>query len=202
MAVSLYLIRHAQSTANVDPRHLIGGRNLQVPLTDEGYRQAKLLGKCLRQKGVECDVAYCSPALRTAETARIVLKEMEYEGEVVFDLDLLERDQGDWSGRPRTSVYYPPSRDFRPGDRQKGESEHDVAQRMSRALERIVRNARVNTNVFIFSHAHAIRCLLAEWCEIPVQEIYIDNTSVTHLRVTSREVICSHNEWGNTDHLH
>lgn len=70
MTVNIYFIRHAQSEANADPRHLIGGKNLYVGLTEEGYRQASLLGQHLQ---VTCDVAYSSHTLRTQETALVVL---------------------------------------------------------------------------------------------------------------------------------
>lgn len=206
MTVNIYFIRHAQSEANVDPRHLIGGKNLYVGLTDEGYRQARLLGHRLQ---VTCDIAYSSHALRTQETARIVLDEIGYEGDLIIDKDLVERDQGDWQGRPR-SLYQQPevlralakdSWHFRPGDHRLGESESDVAHRMTRAIERIISDMGEG-NIFIFTHAHAIRCLLSVWCNIPIKEIYIDNTSVTRLRVTNEEITCFDKWWNNTDHLH
>lgn len=220
MTVNIYFIRHAQSTANVDPRNLIGGKNPHVKLTKEGEIQAKLLGQHFKKKGVCCDLAYSSGAVRTQSTAQIVLKEIGYKGRIVIDEDLVERGQGDWQGKPR-SIYKRPdvvrklakdSWNFKPGDRVRGESENEVAHRMVRVLQQIVfTNTFVKTNIFVFSHAHAIRCMLAMWCDLEVSDIYIDNTSVTLLRFHDvfwidpfypcDDGICSKDLWANTDHL-
>lgn len=218
----VYLIRHAQSTANVDPQHLIGGKNQHVKLTREGRHQAKLLGRYMRRKGISCDKAYSSDTVRTRHTAELVLDEIDYEGKLVILKDLGERDQGDWQGQPH-SIYERPevahalaknSWNFIPGDRVLGESENEVAYRMVRALKHVV--ADTAQTVFIFSHAHAIRCLLAAWCDLNVNDIYIDNTSVTLLRFDGTtwldqsddgietddgERVCSRDLWNDTAHL-
>lgn len=220
MTLNIYFIRHAQSTTNVDPRNLIGGKNPHVELTKEGERQANLLGRHLKKKGVSCDLAYSSDTVRTQSTARIVLKEISYKGQIVINKDLVERDQGDWRGKPR-SIYDRPdvvrklakdSWNFKPGDHVLGESEKEVALRMTDVLEKIVlTNTFVKTNIFVFSHAHAIRCMLATWCDLEVSDIYIDNTSVTLIRFRNvlwidpfypcEDGVCSKDLWANTDHL-
>jgi broad specificity phosphatase PhoE len=194
--LSIFFIRHAQSTANVDNENSIGGRDIDVELTNYGYKQAELLGEAFSKENAKCDAAFTSYATRTQETARIVLNKINYSGWVVVEENLIEHDTGDWEGFPK-SIY---SREdvkeeikedlwnFRPGDCVKGESLSDVADRMVRVVNQIVNHySRYSCiqNVFVFSHSVAIKALLVKWCGLSLpstHEIQIDNTSVTVLR--------------------
>lgn len=69
--IEVYLIRHAQSTANIRPE-LIGGRALSATLTETGRHEASALGAFLRSTGVVFDAVYCSPLERAKQTAEVV----------------------------------------------------------------------------------------------------------------------------------
>jgi broad specificity phosphatase PhoE len=62
-----FLVRHGQSEGNA--QRLFQG-SLDLPLDDEGRRQALSTGQWLRRQGI--DAVLCSPLARAAETARIV----------------------------------------------------------------------------------------------------------------------------------
>lgn len=61
----IYLIRHAQSTGNIEKR--LTGR-VDYPLTNEGNRQVEKLTDSL--KNIHFDVAYSSPLNRAVETIK------------------------------------------------------------------------------------------------------------------------------------
>jgi len=85
--LNFYFIRHAESTANVDS-YLIGGRNINI--TEKGRYQAHCLGKSCSDKGIKCDVAISSTAVRTQETAQIVLSMLSYDEPIKLYDELLE----------------------------------------------------------------------------------------------------------------
>ena len=64
--MELYLIRHGQSTNN-EGKH---PRAADPPLTDLGVEQARWAGESLKDEGVT--QLYCSPMLRTLQTAQII----------------------------------------------------------------------------------------------------------------------------------
>jgi hypothetical protein len=69
--IEIYLIRHAQSTANTRPE-LIAGRSPSAPLTETGMHEARALGAFLRSTGVAFDAVYSSPLERAKQTAEVV----------------------------------------------------------------------------------------------------------------------------------
>ena len=76
--MDLYLIRHGQSINNREDTHVDFPR-----LTDLGYEQAHLAGKAL--KGINLVKLYCSPMLRSVQTAQKV-------GSMI-NLDPVEQDE-------------------------------------------------------------------------------------------------------------
>ena len=68
------LIRHALTTPGVgDPPGMkLGDCTTQRNLSDEGRREAQLLGKALRSQGVPVGTLLSSPWCRCVETARLV----------------------------------------------------------------------------------------------------------------------------------
>lgn len=65
----LYLVRHGQTAYNIE-RRLQG--QLDIPLTDEGRRQAERLAERLFSEGPRIGKLYCSRLGRASETARII----------------------------------------------------------------------------------------------------------------------------------
>lgn len=79
----IYLIRHAQSNANVDFTHLREIPNPNVDLTEIGYLQAnqsgKFLNKNLKLEETEKLVIWTSPYYRTRQTAKVILNNIEHQ---------------------------------------------------------------------------------------------------------------------------
>eukprot|EP00850_Spirogloea_muscicola_P008866 SM000048S16578 [mRNA] locus=s48:529741:532031:- [translate_table: standard] len=106
LVVEVFLMRHAESTMNVQP-HLIGGRSPTATLTERGQQQAAALGRYLREyHGLRFHAVYSSPLQRARATAAVVCQEMGLCEEVVEVADALaELSQGTWEGRLRRHVY-------------------------------------------------------------------------------------------------
>jgi probable phosphoglycerate mutase len=145
----IWLVRHGATEWTESRQHT--GRT-DVPLTDEGMRQAAALYKPLDRQVFSA--AFTSPLVRARETARIA----GFAGAEVLD-DLREWDYGVYEGRttaeireeiPGWSVWSDPIVD--------GESLEDVAVRAGRVLERV---AGVEGRVVLFAHAHVLRIVTA-----------------------------------------
>jgi probable phosphoglycerate mutase len=145
----LWLVRHGATAWTATRQHT--GRT-DVPLTDEGMRQAAALYKPLDRQAFSA--AFTSPLVRARETARIA----GFADAEVLD-DLREWDYGVYEGRttaeiraeiPGWSVWADPIVD--------GESIDDVAVRARRVLERV---AGYDGRVVLFAHAHVLRIVTA-----------------------------------------
>jgi len=94
MNSKLYLIRHGQSTYNLENR-FTGWKD--VDLTDLGISQAKEAAKIL--KGHTFDIAFTSNLLRAQKTLDIILNELEVSLDITKNEALNERDYGDLVGQ-------------------------------------------------------------------------------------------------------
>ena len=94
MNSKLYLIRHGQSTYNLENR-FTGWKD--VDLTKLGARQAKEAAQIL--KGHKFDFAFTSNLLRAQKTLEIILDELESNINVIKNEALNERDYGDLVGQ-------------------------------------------------------------------------------------------------------
>lgn len=82
----LYIIRHAKSSW-AEP----GLRDFDRPLNKRGKRDAPLMGKLLRDRGVNPDYIVSSPANRAQTTARTIAKEVGYPIEdIILEMDIYE----------------------------------------------------------------------------------------------------------------
>ena len=194
MALEIYLIRHGESEVNVDFKHIISGRSNWTELTNNGIVQARTLGNRLRKEGLEFDVIYTSPAIRTQQTARYCLEVMDKSiHDVNLEYDIIELTHGDWEGKLKKEIY---SRqevregldqdnwNYVPGDKIKGESQAMVAKRMKGWLERIVEK-HTSSKVLVFSHGLAIKYLLTDLFNLDKPTAYkmpIDNTSISMIK--------------------
>lgn len=153
------LVRHGETAWARDGRHT--GRT-DIPLTELGRRQARVLGDRLR--GRRFVAVWTSPLSRAAETCRLAGLS---EGADAFD-DLMEWDYGAYEGRrtdeirrevPGWSIW----RDGAPG----GESAAEVAARADRVIARAVHAAG---EVVLFAHGHFLRVLAARWLCLPPED--------------------------------
>jgi broad specificity phosphatase PhoE len=145
------LTRHAESILNIE-RRVNGDPGQDVPLTEEGEREARLLGMQLAH--VPLDTCVHTRFPRTRVTAEIALAERE---EVPFLLEPLldDIDVGDFEGAPveeyRAWKHSHSRSDPFPG----GESLDDAARRYAAALRALLESPH--------------RCVLAVCHEIPVR---------------------------------
>ena len=155
----LWLIRHGETTWSAEGRHT--GRT-DIPLTENGRRQAAVLGKALA--GTKFAAVRCSPLLRAKETCEIA----GFGSVAEVDEGLREWDYGVYEGRtsqdiqaeiPGWSVW----KDAIVG----GETVEQVGARADGVIARALSAAGPQTDqvarVALFAHAHILRILAARW---------------------------------------
>lgn len=94
---TIYLTRHGETEWN--EKKLIQGHT-NIPLNTKGKKQAKLLGKQL--KDIDFDVVFSSDLLRAANSAEIIIKEKEMT--VIKIKALRERFFGRFEGKSLTEM--------------------------------------------------------------------------------------------------
>ena len=150
--MEVVLVRHGETEWTRTRQHT--GRT-DLPLTEEGREQARLVGEALR--GRTFGLVLTSPLRRAHETAKLA----GFGAAAQAREDLGEWDYGEYEGRttkeirserPDWSLW----RDGAPG----GESPADVGRRADRVVEEI-RAAGVDT--LVFGHGHQLRVLAARW---------------------------------------
>jgi probable phosphoglycerate mutase len=156
MVGEVVTVRHGETAWSASGRHT--GRT-DVPLTDEGRRQAGLVGR--RLAGRPFALVLSSPLSRALETCQ----RAGFGDVVVLDDDLMEWDYGEYEGlttpeiRARREDWWLWS-DGCPG----GETPADVAVRADRVVARC---RPVDGDVALFAHGHVLRVLGARWIEQP-----------------------------------
>ncbi|MGX7680813.1 2,3-bisphosphoglycerate-dependent phosphoglycerate mutase [Jatrophihabitans sp. DSM 45814] len=99
---SLLLLRHGETAYNVDDRF---AGWVDVPLNEEGCRQARLAARQLIRSALLPDVVFTSPLIRSLLTAEVLLDEMGSSVRPTVSLQLIERHYGALQGRRRSDVY-------------------------------------------------------------------------------------------------
>ena len=199
---SLWVVRHGQSAGNVAleeaeaeglERLDLSHRDVDVPLSDLGRRQAEALGRWIAEQPPEEQptVLWTSPYVRARETAELALKAAGLELPRVVDERLREREFGAWDGLTRRGITaaYPEESERRtqlgkfyhrpPG----GESWIDVLQRLRAVLDEIRIDARGERVLLV---AHQVVVLLTRY----VLE-GMDERSVLDLDAQGEVVNCS-----------
>jgi broad specificity phosphatase PhoE len=99
----LFLIRHGESVANVEP--IVGGMNGDAGLTERGRRQAALLEARLKDQRLRADRLYASTLPRALETAEYVSRALGLPVETDDELQELRPGEadgltfGEWQAR-------------------------------------------------------------------------------------------------------
>jgi broad specificity phosphatase PhoE len=150
--MEIVLVRHGETEWSRDGRHT--GRT-DIPLTDDGRRQAELLRDALGEWSFARVLS--SPLQRALETCRLAGL-----GEAVETTgDLLEWDYGEYEGittaqiretRPDWYLW----RDGCPG----GEQAADVGDRVDRVIASL---GDSQGDAALFAHGHVLRILAARW---------------------------------------
>jgi len=155
--VEVVLVRHGETEWSRTGRHT--GRT-DVPLTEEGERQARAVGEALR--GREFALVLSSPLTRALSTAQLAGFEPELRDA------LAEWDYGDYDGvtTPEIREKVPDWTVWRCGAKG-GESVADLAARADRVVEVLL---GAEGDVLVFSHGHFLRVLTARWLELGAAE--------------------------------
>ena len=174
--MKLYISRHGQTPWNVED--LVCGR-ADVPLTEVGQQQARLLAESAIDKGI--DVILCSPLQRARLTAQAVSDAIGVP--IQIDDRLIEMDFGTYDGTSRFDEKFQWVRAQMPTRFPGGESGFDLAYRVYGLLYeikekyadktvllvchncvcRMVRSFFVNMSTEEFGNYHAPNAQLVEY---------------------------------------
>lgn len=144
--MSVYFVRHGESVANA--MNIFSRPD--TPLTDNGRKQAYLLGEKLT--GHTISLIISSPDLRALETAEIISKTVNYKKEKTVIIDELhERRFGHIAGTPRKpDRYYAYTFDIEKG----AETRQDLIDRMHTVLVKLKEEiSGLDGDVLIIGHA-------------------------------------------------
>ncbi len=156
MAQSVVLARHGETEWSLSLRHT--GKT-DLPLTEEGQRQARALGP--RLHAWTFSLVLTSPLQRALETCRLA----GYGEQAQVRPDLVEWDYGRYEGltsqqiqelHPNWSLW----RDGGPG----GEKAEEVGRRADRVIAEV---RVVDGDALIFAHGHVLRVLASRWLGEP-----------------------------------
>lgn len=177
--MKLYLIRHGRQCSKLC--------NVNVDLSEEGYRQAELLGARLAGSGIEA--VYSSDLLRAVETA--VTANRHWQAEHMIRPELREISFGDMEGRSdeEIAVVYGEFKQRQqrmeedlpyPG----GECAADVIRRAAPVMEEIAKKGYEKAAVV--THGGVIRSLTAHYLGMDLAKVRLlgndmENTSITEL---------------------
>lgn len=211
MATELYLVRHGEAVANVEP--VIGGMRGDPGLTERGREQARLLQERLLDQRMHADRLVSSTLPRALQTAEYVARALGLP--VLRDDGLHELRPGEadgltveqWRARYHMGEEPPGARDpyrvFSPG----GESWATFLARAGGALSRLVAQYRGETVVAV-CHAGVVEASFALAFGLGASGNRVDcaplNTSLTHWR--HRPARAGEPEWtlvsfNDADHL-
>ena len=160
--MKLFIARHGQTPWNVED--LVCGR-ADVPLTEVGQQQAKLLAESALDKGI--DVILCSPLLRARQTAQAVSDAIGVP--VELDERLMELDFGIFEGEPRSTPEYVYTRTQFPTRFPGGESNFLLAHRVYGCLEDVKRNYDPKT-VLLVCHGGVCRMVRSYFMDLTNDE--------------------------------
>jgi len=189
MATDLYLVRHGEAVANVEP--VIGGMRGDAGLTERGRDQAGLLEERLLEQRMHVDRLVSSTLPRALQTAAYVARALGLPVQHDDGLHELRPGEADgltveqWRARYRRgeepSGGWDPYRVFSPG----GESWATFLARAGSALSRLVARHRDETVVAV-CHAGVVEASFALAFGLGASGNRVDcaplNTSLTHWR--------------------
>ncbi|HVW00159.1 MAG TPA: histidine phosphatase family protein [Planctomycetaceae bacterium] len=131
-----------------------------IPLTEQGVRQARALGERLRSS--RFDRVFTSPLQRAARTCELA----GFGQTAEIDPDLVEWNYGDYEGLKSAEIHERhPGWDVFLNGCPGGESLADIAARADRVVARV---RAIPGNVLLFSSGHILRVIAARWLGLDV----------------------------------
>lgn len=153
------LIRHGETEWTISRRHT---GNTDIPLTDAGRQQAKLLGDRLAHRSF--GRVLTSPLSRAAETCRLAGYGDSGGGAGGVALDeLREWDYGDYEGRTSADI-----RADNPGWQlwTDGVPSGETAAAVAARVDGVIASIRAGSDdVAVFAHGHLLRVFAARWLD-------------------------------------
>ena len=159
--MKLYLVRHGQTDWNV--QMLAQGRT-DIPLNSTGIAQAEALRD--RVKDYKFDICYCSPLVRAAKTAEIVV---DGRCKIVPDKLLVERCFGKYEGTARDGIEFKKSKANFADRYCGGESMLQLAQRIYNLLDEVKEKSDDKTYLLV-AHNGIARMVNSYFCEMTNEE--------------------------------
>lgn len=156
--MNIYVCRHGETEWTLSGRHT-GATD--IPLTENGEKQAALLGKRLQK--IQFTKVFSSPRSRAYATCKIAGFQ-----DITIDPDLQEWNYGKYEGLTSSEIkklnpQWHLFSDGAPG----GETPTEVSIRADRVLSKIHHSTG---NVVIFSHGHFSRALAASWLGLEIAQ--------------------------------
>ena len=210
MSLSLYLVRHGQTNANLQADTLVSGLYPDAYLTPTGHAQAEALGTYFETRKFSFDRVYCSSIHRARQTLEDIQKNHPLQVTPTYDYILRERSTGEWEGRTKAEIYTRETLQqihdqgswfTAPG----GESYQDLILRAANWLHAEILpfpNTDMNESVLVISHSLFIRALLQYVFQYDTQylrKLKIANTSLTCLTLSPKGITCEY--VNHTPHL-
>lgn len=163
--MKLYVARHGETEWNA--LNKICGRT-DIPLTERGLEQAKLLAANMTDK--QLDVIIASPMIRAQQMAAAVSEVIDVP--VLTDERLIEQNFGDFEGLDRgTPEYLANKRQFAyryPG----GESQMDVAYRVYGLIEEL-KGKYPDKNILLVCHGGVCRSVRTYFVDMTNDEYFL-----------------------------
>jgi broad specificity phosphatase PhoE len=187
----LYLVRHGETAWTISGQHT---GLTDLPLTEQGSSQAKMLRDVLSSKSFEKVLA--SPLKRAMQTCQLA----GYQSQAQIDPDLVEWNYGNYEGKTHVEIIKenPGWTIFSQGA-PGGESVAQIGARADRVLHKI---SSCTEDVLIFSHGHFLRTLAARWLKLPPSEGKLFLLSTASISILGYEKLLPVVlKWNDTHHL-
>jgi broad specificity phosphatase PhoE len=171
----LYITRHGSKKVTVDGAWTGA---LDVELSENGYLQAKELGKELVQEGVHFDIVISSTMIRGRETAKKIIEQFDYYVELVEFDKLREMSHGDVDGLttdqfheryPEIEEAWKRNEDIRFPN---GENFEDVENRIMPVINDLLKKYE-GKNILFVGHKSVNMVLIGNLLHIPLVERYV-----------------------------
>ncbi len=165
----IFVVRHGEGTHNVE-NILSTQIDDRVSLTQLGVKQSQEIGSLLKEKGI--DVIYCSPLLRTRQTAQHIADSAGVDVEIISDERIKEIDAGKLDSKPIPE--WKASFDAGPRFHQnphEGESEADVEKRTLEFLQE-VEKTHGDKNVLIVTHGAVLRLIVKYFRNLAEEAVF------------------------------
>ena len=155
--MKLIIVRHGETEGNVKKiiQSKEGGK-----LTDKGRKQAKELGRQLKEK-FKIDMVFCSPMSRCQETLEGILSEYPISGEILMSSLLKEREFGEYEGVEDCMIDWKEvNKDSKLNQEMGVESWSELGKRIGLFLEDLKLENNEKSTVLVISHGDTIRAMV------------------------------------------